>query len=75
MGGPIGGSNNSVQQHKKSEKKWEKDLKAIKKQNKILYIIAKKSGSRREIKKINNIRGGYSKKTSVSSSEDWDSDS
>ena len=37
MGGPIGGRNNSVQQHKKSEKKWEKDLKAIKKQNKILY--------------------------------------
>ena len=39
----------------------------------MIYSIAKKSGSRREIKKINNIRAKSSKKTNISSSEDWGS--
>ena len=47
---------NAVQHYKKSENKWKEELKALKKQNKIIYSIAKKSGSRREINKINKIR-------------------
>ena len=31
MGGPIGSSNNDLQQHNKSENKWKKELKALKK--------------------------------------------
>ena len=49
MGGPAGIRNHAVQQYKNSENKWKKELKAPKKQNKMLYSIAKKSGSRREI--------------------------
>ena len=56
MGGPVGSRNHDVQQHKKYENKWKKELKVLKKQNKMLYIIAKKSGSLREIQKIDNIR-------------------
>ena len=75
MKGPIGSRTNYVQQYKKSEKKWKKDLKYLQKQNKMLYRISKKSGLRREIKKIKKIREKASKKTSISSSEDWDSES
>ena len=50
MGGPIGSKTHDVQQHKNSENKWKKELKALKNQNKMIYIIAKKSGSRRKIK-------------------------
>ena len=73
MGGPAGSRNHAMQQHKKSENKWKKELKALKKQKK-LYIIAKKSGSRREIQKIKNIRKEDLKDTYYSS-EDWDSNS
>ena len=69
----------SVKQYKNSKGKWKKDIKSLKNQNKLLYIISKKSGSRREIKKINNIRSKASKKrrdgSIDSSSEDSDSDS
>ena len=75
MGVSIGSRTHSVQQHKKSEKKCKKDLKSLKNQNKMLYSISKKSGLRREIKKIKKIREKASKKTSISSSEDWDSES
>ena len=51
MGGPSGSRNHAVQQHKKTKKKWKKELKALKKQNKMLYRIAKKSGSRCELHK------------------------
>ena len=37
-------------------------MKDFNKKNKVLYIIANKYGSRREIKNIKKIRGGYSKK-------------
>ena len=40
----------------------EKYLKALKKQNKMLYSISKKSRSRREINKIKKIREKASKK-------------
>ena len=75
LGGPMGSRTDAVKQYHKYEKKWKKDLKALKKQNKIIYSIAKKSGSRHDIKKIKNIRAKYSKKTSDSSSDDLDSDS
>ena len=75
MGIPIGSRNHAMKQHNKSENKWKKDLKSLKKHNKMLYSISKKSGSRREIKNINRIRSEASKKTGVSSSEDWDSNS
>ena len=42
----------STKQCKKSENKWKKELKALKKQNNMLFSIANKSGSRRDIKKI-----------------------
>ena len=54
--------------------KWKKEVKDLKNQNKMLYSIAKKSGSRHKIKKIKNIRAEASNKTSFSSSEDRDSD-
>ena len=56
MGGPIRSRTHDVQQHKKSEKKWKKDLKALNKQKKMIYSIAKKSSLRREIQKIKMIR-------------------
>ena len=74
MGGPIGSRNPAAEQHKKSENKRKKELKALKKQNKMLYSIAKKSSSPREIKKIKKIRAEAIKETN-SSSEDWDYDS
>ena len=57
MGGPMVIRTNYVQQYKKSENKWKKELKALKKQNKIMYSISNKYGSRREIKKIKKIKG------------------
>ena len=63
-----------MKQYKKSEK-WKKDLKALKKQNKMLYRIPKKSGLRCETKNIKNIRAKASKKGSDSSSDDSESDS
>ena len=68
MGGYMGSGTDTVEQYKKSENEWNKDLKATKKQNNMLYSIANKSGSRREIKKFKKIREEDSKKTSISSS-------
>ena len=65
MGGTILNRINALQQYKKSENKWKTELKALKKQHKMIYIIAKKSGSRREIKKIEKIRAKASKRISV----------
>ena len=48
--GPVGSRYKSVKKYKKSKYKWKKDLKSLRKKNKILYRIAKKSGSRRELK-------------------------
>ena len=55
-----------------SLKKCKKELKDLNKQNKMLYSIAKKPGSRLEIKKT---RAKDSKKTSESSSGDLESNS
>ena len=55
MGGYMGSRSDTVKQYKKSEK-WKRDLKALKKQKKMLYSSAKGSGSPRDIKKIQKIR-------------------
>ena len=55
MGGSIGSRTHAVQQHKKSENKWKKELKPLKKQNNMIYIIAKKSCSHCETKTIKKI--------------------
>ena len=65
---------NDVQKYNKSENRQKKDLKALKKQNKMIYIMANKSSLRHEIKNIKNISTKTSNKTSVSSSDDSDSD-
>ena len=75
MGGYVRSRTDTVKQYKKSENKWKKGLKALKKQNKMLYSIANKSDLRCEIKKIKKIRGKASKKGSDSSSDYLDSDS
>ena len=71
----MGSRTDDVKHYKKSEKKWKKDLKALKKHNNMLYSITNKSGSRREIKKTNKIRANASKKSSDSSSDYSDSNS
>ena len=47
IGGSMGSRANNVKQYKRSENKRKKELKALKKQKKKLYIIDKKSGLRR----------------------------
>ena len=67
-----------MKQYHKSEKKWKKELKSIKKQNKMLFSTAKKSGSHREIKKIKKIREASHKRCDSSRdsySDDTDSGS
>ena len=56
MGGYVGSRTDTVNQYKKSENKWKKDLKALNNQKNMLYSIAKKSGSRHGIKKTNKIK-------------------
>ena len=69
LGGDLGNRANAVKQYKKYEHKCKKYLKAIKNQNEMLYIIAKKSGSRRELINISNIKAKASKKRSNYSSD------
>ena len=75
----MGSRNEDVKQYKKSKSKTNKYIKALKKQNKMLYIISKKSISRREIKKIKKIGSKASKNhcdvRSNSSSDELDSNS
>ena len=52
LGGTMVIMSESVKQYKKSKNQWREQLKALKKQNKMLYILANNSGSRREIEKI-----------------------
>ena len=58
-----------MKQYKKYKHKCKKELKALKKQNKILYNIFKKSGSLRELKNIKMIKAKASKKRSDSGSD------
>ena len=52
LGGDIGSMPKAMKQYNKSENKRKKYLKDLKKQNKTIYRISKKSGSRRELKNI-----------------------
>ena len=61
MGRPIGSRTHALQQHNKSEKKWKKEMKHLKKKNKMQYSISKKYGSIHEIKKVKKIRAEASK--------------
>ena len=69
----------AVKQYKKSKIKLKKELKDIKKLKNVLFSIAKKSGSRRDIKKIKKIDAKSSRKrcnsSSNSSSDELDSNS
>ena len=67
---------NDVDNHyQKTQKKWESDLKSLKKQNKILSSMAKRSVSRRELKNIKKICTKASNKDGSSSSDIYSSDS
>ena len=74
MGGYIGNRAESIKNYNKYEHKWKKELKALKKQNKMLYIISKKYSSRRKLKNINNIKAEASRnhRYSVSNSSSID---
>ena len=67
----------AVKQYKNYESKCKKELKTLNNQNKMLLRSSKNSGSRRELKNINNIRPKASKKygssSSNSSSNNYDS--
>ena len=69
LGGALDNRAGAVNHYKNYKQKLKKELKAIKNKNKILYGIAKKSGSRRELNKIKNIKANASKKCSNSSSK------
>ena len=58
----MGNRSDTMKQYKKSEKKLNKELKSLNNQNKIIYSITNKYGSRREIKNIKKIWVKYSKK-------------
>ena len=79
MGILVGSRDDTLKQYHKSDNKWKKELKYHRKQNKILYSITKKSGSRCETSNIKKIRAKFSRKSwdsnIDSSSDDLDSDS
>ena len=58
----------AVKYYQKIEKSFKRDLKALKKQNKMLFSMAKRSGLRRELKKTKNINSKAYKKCIYSSS-------
>ena len=62
LGVHIGGRYEAEKQYTDPESKWNKGLKYLKKQNKMLYSISNKFGSRCELKNIKNIRAKYTKK-------------
>ena len=72
LGGDLGNRTDVIKNCKKYEHKWKRELKSLKKQNKMLFSIANRSGLCREIK---NIKSRYSTKRSYSSSNSSRSDS
>ena len=51
-----------MKQNNKTKNKRKKELKALKKKNKMIYSIAKKTGSHREIKNTKKIEANATKK-------------
>ena len=66
--GSLGNRADAVKYYHKTEKKWKQELKSLKNQKKIIFIMANKSVSRREIKKIKKIKTNSYRKRSYSSS-------
>ena len=62
LGGNLGNRDVAVKKFKNSKKKCKEDLKSLKKQNKMLYSISRRTGSHRDIKNIKKIRSNMSKK-------------
>ena len=75
MGRSLVDRADALNYYKKCEHKCKKELKALRKQKKMLFIISKKSISCRELKKIKKIRAKASKKCSYSSSDSLSSES
>ena len=75
LGGDPGNRADDAKYYNKSEHKWKKELKFLKKKNKILFSTAKKSGSRRELKNTKNIKAKASKKRGCSISNSSRSES
>ena len=76
LGGNLGNRDAAVKQFNTAGKKWKRDLKSLKRQNKILYSMVKHTGFHRELKKIKSIRDkiaknndSYSRNRSSSESE------
>ena len=73
----LGNRADAVKHYQKTENKWKRELKNIRKQNTTLFSMAKLLGSLLELKKINNTHSKVSKKNiyyiSDSSSSDPDS--
>ena len=65
--GPLGNRDNAANHYHKTELKWKGELKFIKNKNKMLFGMENESISRRNIKKIKNIKVKASKKCSYSS--------
>ena len=65
MGGYVVSREDTVKQYKKSGNKWKKELKALKKQDTMIYSIANKPGSRHEIKNINKIQENLLRRVSA----------
>ena len=55
LGEILGNRYTAVNQYQKYENKWRRELKSLKKYNKILFSMAKRLGSRCELKNIKNI--------------------
>ena len=63
----LGNKDETMKQFNKYKNKWKKEMKALKKQNKMMYSTAKKSGLRRELKNIKNIKAKACNERSYSS--------
>ena len=76
LGGSLGNRNEAVKKFQKYAKKWRRELKSLKKQNKIIFRMTKRSGSHHELKKIKNIRSKapMNNESSNNSSSSSDSD-
>ena len=60
--GALGNRADAVNHNQKTEKKWEKYLKSLNKQNKMVFIMAKRFGSCRGLNKIKKIQARESRR-------------
>ena len=64
MGGFLCNRADDVNNYRKTENKWKRELKSLKKQKNMLYSMAPMLGSRRDIKNIKKINKKALKKRS-----------